>query len=201
MTRPLNTSDTGLWLRGMALFLVLGGISGVVLFLLLGRTAPVPPAAPPVAPERIATLMAVPLAPFPGTLSWGALYQLCEDLPSAPGWEIRYNATLALARHGSPNLPLDVMREMLDERKQLLNFGKIQKDGQTVTNEDAARRTVLNALKAFVEWHQHPDAAKKFGRDKTDLQQVYGAIDRLTQSPNPTLRAEAEQARKTLGKA
>src|SRR5262245_19560399 len=50
--------------------------------------------------------------------------------PSPKGWEIRYNAALALARRGSTHLPFDVVREMLDENRQMANFRVQLHDGR-----------------------------------------------------------------------
>src|SRR5438093_523345 len=54
--------------------------------------------------------------------------------PSGPGWEIRYQATLALARRGSLKIPLEQLAEMLDEDKQLKTCRVKRKDGQDVPN-------------------------------------------------------------------
>ncbi|MBX7105490.1 MAG: hypothetical protein K1X57_15500, partial [Gemmataceae bacterium] len=72
--------------------------------------------------------------------------------PSAPGWEIRYNAALALAHRGAPAFAdpatLEVMTELLDEKQQLSNFRLTRKDGSVVANPPAARMCLLGGLTA-----------------------------------------------------
>src|SRR4051794_16315506 len=52
--------------------------------------------------------------------------------PSAKGWEVRYNAALALARRGAAQTPWEVIAEMLDEKQQLRNFRASPKKGVDV---------------------------------------------------------------------
>src|SRR5262249_41539129 len=118
---------------------------------------------------------------------------------SAPGWDVRYNATVALARRGSPHVRLDVLAEMLDEQRQMRNFRHTLHDGRNVADEAAARRTVLNALKAVKEWHAHPEAVKAVGRDNPQLQMVHAAVDRLADSSNIVVQTEARKTRQSLG--
>jgi hypothetical protein len=119
--------------------------------------------------------------------------------PSPKGWQIRYNANLALAVKGSKQVRLDLLREMLDEQKQLKNFRVRLQSGQEVPDETGARRTVLNTLKAIAEWHQKLDVVKALGADNQALAKVYGAIDDLAQnSPNIVVRQEAERTRQAL---
>lgn len=110
--------------------------------------------------------------------------------PSPPGWEIRYNATLALARRGSDKVRLDVLSEILDEDKQMRNFRVKLKDGTEVPDESAARTIILSALKAVAELH-----AK---RPSLDLSPLSPAIDKLAESPVVMLRAEADRTRIAL---
>jgi hypothetical protein len=114
---------------------------------------------------------------------------------SPAGWEIRYNATVALARHGSDLVKdrFDVLDEMLDENQQLVNCRTVSKEGQEAFNQQAATGTVTNALKAIAELHRRkPDL---------DLTPLQPAIDKLTQSSNPVLRTEADRTRLALGKS
>src|SRR5262249_37045062 len=69
--------------------------------------------------------------------------------PSSRGWQIRYNATLALLVKGSKHIPFKEVLEMLDENQQLRNFRVKQENGQEVADETGARKTILNALKAI----------------------------------------------------
>jgi hypothetical protein len=182
------------------LLAMMAALAGVVLFSIFYQPSQEVPVET-LRPEYVAPLVASPTAAFPGTLSWGALYQLGEALPSPPGWEIRYNATVALARHGSPKVRLEVLREMLDEPRQMRNFRSTLADGREVPDEAAARRTVLGALKAVREWHRHPDAVKAIGSDDPRLQMVHAAVGLLTQSPNEAVREEAEATRQASWKS
>ena len=97
---------------------------------------------------------------------------------SAPGWETRYTATVALARRGSDGVRdrLTIFSEMLDEAQQRHNFRTKLKDGRETANEVEASQTVSNALRALVELHrQRPDI---------DLSPLHPAISKLAQSEN-----------------
>jgi hypothetical protein len=119
--------------------------------------------------------------------------------PSPRGWQIRYNATLALCVKGSKHVPLGELLEMLDENKQLRNFRVKQSDGHDVPDETGARKTVLNALKAVAAWHEKLDVPKAYGPDNQKLKKVYAAITNLADhSPNPVVRQEAERTRRLL---
>jgi hypothetical protein len=145
------------------------------------------------------SIVLVPQAGFPGAVNWAGLVALADDLPSAPGWEIRYNAAATLARRGSPHVPLAVLREMLDEDRQMKNFRIQLKDGRDVPNEGEARMAVLSALKAVHDWHKHSKAVEAAGRDSAALQALYQGIDKLMQSPNRVVSTEAKKVRLALG--
>jgi hypothetical protein len=122
-----------------------------------------------------------------------------EGPRNAPGFEIRYNATLALARMGSDRIVerFDVLKEMLDEEQQLRSFRKrIDKDGHLLPEDKApldpvaARTTVETALKAIAELHRK--------NPKLDLSPLLPAIENLTHSDNPVLKTEAERTRLAL---
>lgn len=108
------------------------------------------------------------------------------------GWEIKYTATVALARRGSDLVKdrLDLLAEMLDEEKQLNNCRVPGQDGREIVNEPAATGNITNALKAIVELHKK--------KPEMDLAKLKPAIEKLTQSNNPVLRNEAERARIAL---
>ena len=123
-----------------------------------------------------------------------------QTLPSPRGWEIRYNAALALARKGHVDLPFDTFVEMLDEERQMVNFSVCAAGGHMAADEAAARRTVYNALGALTQWHGHPERAKKSKAQNAELlkqkyeaglEKVTRAVEQLTQSANPALRTEA----------
>jgi hypothetical protein len=193
----MSQQDSGLWKRGLVLLALMAALAGVVLYAVLHHSEPAYP--PETArPEPVVLLVGSPAAGLAGGLSWVALYQLGELLPSSPGWEIRYNATLTQAGLGDPQVRLEVLREMLDEQRQLRNFRAKLQDGREVPDEVAARRTVLSALKAVRDWHKHADAVR--AADKAQRQLLSAAIDRLADSPNRVVSAEAQETRLALKK-
>jgi hypothetical protein len=122
-------------------------------------------------------------------------------LPTAPtgpksptGWEVRYNAALALARRGSSHVKdaavWDSLLEMLDEDQQLRNFRAKSEDGKESLDETGAHTTVISALQAVQELHRK--------QPQIDLSTLKEPIDKLTHSPNPTLSLQARQALLTL---
>jgi hypothetical protein len=150
--------------------------------------------------EWLALLGNTDAVSFPGSVDWPALAELPKVLPSGPGWEIRYNAALALARRGSKYLPLETVREMLDEPRQMRNFRAPLDGGGSVPDEVAARRTILSTLKALAEWWQKLPADDR-GRvaGEPAWREVRQEVDRLAGSPNLVVKSEAERTRKALG--
>jgi hypothetical protein len=111
--------------------------------------------------------------------------QVAAGSSRVPGLGIRYQATLALARRASDKVPLDLLRDMLDERQLLDSFQLTRPDGQTVPDETTARATVLGALLAITEWHRkQPDR---------ELAGLYPALEQLAQSPHSALRRDAQR--------
>lgn len=107
--------------------------------------------------------------------------------PAGNGWEVRYNAALALAQRGSPKFldpaTIDVMIELLDEQQQINNFRLTMKDGRTVGNSSAARMCLLSGLRAISEYRvQIADA---------DLSPLRPAVEKLAASQDPNLAKEA----------
>lgn len=125
---------------------------------------------------------------------------LAKMEPSKPGWEVRYNAVMALARRGSTKLPIDVLAEVLDEKQQMRNFmGKTPED-EVVVDEQAARVTVLSGLKALEKWVANKDAVKAVQTENAKgYEQLRAAVDKLTQSPSPVLRQRAEAVKQLMG--
>jgi hypothetical protein len=137
---------------------------------------------------------------------------------SGPGFEVRYNAVIALAQRGSPRavqpspqavaesvglaapLPalvvlhgddrLAILREMLDEEWQLRNFRVKLQDGREAADEVAARTTVVSALKALVELQRRQPNLK--------LDSLRPAIERLASSSNPVVQQEAARTQALL---
>jgi hypothetical protein len=113
---------------------------------------------------------------------------------SPAGWEIRYNAVLALLRRGSTEITQadlwDIVMEMLDEDQQLRNFRTKDEDGREVVDENGARTTVIGTLQALQELHRK--------QPKIDLFSANEAIEKLLRSLNPTVRVQARQAQLVL---
>lgn len=161
--------DRGLVIRGLVLLTLIGGLVSFVLAIMFWR-APEPPPRRTVAPSA-------------------------STLPSAPGWEIRYNAATTLARRGSANVPWPLIREMLDEDQQLRNFQVRQPDGSDSYDESMARAYMLSALKALTAWHEKQKAPPAI---PPDLRSIYAQVDKLSESPVPELKSQAEKTRTML---
>jgi hypothetical protein len=104
--------------------------------------------------------------------------------------EIRYQATAALARRGSPLMDthrLHVLGEMLDEEHLLTTF-RTQKNGEDVPDMAVIHGTVTQGLLATVALHRK--------RPQLDLSELYRAIDKLAESHD--FGEEAKAARKEL---
>jgi hypothetical protein len=109
----------------------------------------------------------------------------------AQGLEVRYNAAAALARRGSDRARLDLLRDMLDEDRQLRNFHLKGPDGADRPDEGTARTTLVNALQSVAELHR-----KKPGRDLSELRP---AVEKLAHDPDYALRTEAERTLQSCG--
>src|ERR1700722_17498362 len=112
----LMAQDSGLAQRGLILLgvmLILVTAVGLILF----RPRPTAPADDPVPANLAALAVPTPGGSFPTSINWAALGILGKNSPSASGWMVRYNATVALAKRGSAQLPLDVLVEMLNEQQ------------------------------------------------------------------------------------
>lgn len=107
---------------------------------------------------------------------------------SPRGWDVRYNAALALARRGSPKIqdPIawESLTEMLNEEQQMRNFTVTRKDGRDAPDETAARMTVIAALKAIQEMHRRNPEMK--------LAALNEPIARLGTSASLPVRTEAK---------
>lgn len=114
--------------------------------------------------------------------------------PNVEAREIRYNAVLALLNRGSPHVKdegvWELLTEMLDESRQLQTFQTHAGDGPTIPNETGARMTVIGALRAVRELHKK--------RPEIDLSGLRPPLDKLKESTNATVRAEAGQALQSL---
>ena len=130
---------------------------------------------------------------------WPELAQLAKQTGSAPGWEVRYNAALTLARRGSPDTPWPVLLEMLDEEQQQRNFRVLLKSGKLSVDREAALRTVYNTLGVIAEYSQKPQAGKA-PNQTADRDRVRDQIARLADSPHAEIRIQARRAQQALAK-
>lgn len=189
-----NKQDPGLARRGLILLVLVGGIVAVVLTILFKRPAQTLPTESK-QPEPFIAGLATPGLAFPASLSWPALAKLGETLPSAPGWEVRYNAAASLGRIGSGKTPWPVLAEMLDEQQQMRNFRVKLDSGKVVPDEAAARLTVISALKAVKQWHEKQTATIT---PAAEMAAVYDAVERLVSSPIVEVKKQAEEARTAI---
>jgi len=116
-----------------------------------------------------------------------------EEMP-VRGVEIRYKAVEGLARKGSDLIRkrLGILEEMLDEDQQRRNFRIQLKTGNEIADEALVFSTLRGALKGIAELHRKkPDL---------DLSSFLPAIDKLSHSDNPELRAEAERTQIALNR-
>jgi hypothetical protein len=161
--------DKGLVIRGLVLMAIIGCLVAFVLAILFWRTEPAPTVQTP--PEHY--------------------------VASAPGWEIRYNAAATLARRGSTSTPWPLVREMLDEKQQLVNARVQEPDGKEVYDEAVARATTIAALRALAAWHEQrkADATPKA---PAELRAIYAVVDQLAASSYGEVKNQAEKARATF---
>jgi hypothetical protein len=185
--------EKGLVVRGILLLTFVGALATFVLVLLFWRDPPPAPRSEQLPEFAIASLVAPTSGGFPSHVLWPTLEQLSRQLPSEPGWLIRYNAAATLARRGSANVPWPILREMLDEQQQLRNHGVRLPDGKYVYDEVAAREFTIVALKAIATWHEKQPAGAR--TEQPALLEVYGRVDELAQSPHIALKTQAEKTR------
>jgi hypothetical protein len=183
----MASDDKGLVLRGFFLLAVIGGIVTVVMAILFMRPQPATPRVA-IAPENLVSLL---VAGYPDGTSCVTAFAMADRLPSAPGWEIRYNAATTLARRGSAAMPWPLMREMLDEPQQMRNARTQLPDGTSVINEAVARANMIAALKALAVWHEKQGAQREA---PAELREIYKVVDKLAESSVAELKAQAEKA-------
>ena len=189
--------NSGLVYRGLLLLGMMLVLVTLVLFVVF-RRAETPPLESTQDGGLVVSALPTPGLTFPGPINWGALAKLSEKLPASPGWNVRYTATLALARAGSEQVPFDVLAQMLDEDLQMRNWLAHTEDGKVFVDEQSARRTVHNGLRGVVQWHEHKEAVDKVGKDNPGLLRVYAAVNKLTLSHDSALQQEAQSIKKKI---
>jgi len=189
-----NQQDAGLVRRGLLLLGLMTALAVVVVMIIVQRPTP------PDFSTGEATPFVLPVAApvgFPGALPWAGIAVLGDHLPSEPGWEIRYNAALALARRGSPHTPWITIREMLDVERQRRNFPGKLSAGKIRSDDESALRTVHATLGVVADWHKKQGDAAKVAI-ASELELVYAEVDRLAESDNTQIRVLADRTRQTF---
>jgi hypothetical protein len=116
--------------------------------------------------------------------------EVTRSVTRKPGAEVRYNATVALARRGSSRVRLALLDEMLDEDGLKNTFRVTSKDGKESADEAKVWLTMTSALRAVAQLlHKNP---------RLDLSDLRRRIDALADHPNPSLRTEAKNAQNAL---
>jgi hypothetical protein len=114
-----------------------------------------------------------------------------RTLVKRQGYQAQVNATIALARRGSPRTRLELLEEMLDPDLLRGIFRKQnKKTGDEVPDEAVATQTVLNALKATALLHEK--------RPELPLKGCAAAVDKLADSDNVAIRNEAKETQHVL---
>jgi hypothetical protein len=114
-----------------------------------------------------------------------------RPVETKPGFQVQAGANIALARRGSPKVRMDLLPVMLDLVKLREIVQLKSKDGSKKPDEGLAVETVMNTLKAVVEYHKR--------RPEDPLTKAREAINRLTEDANPAIRAAAAEAKIELG--
>jgi hypothetical protein len=129
------------------------------------------------------------------------LARVLEDAPGEtravtkiPGYRVQINATIALARRGSPKVELGLLEEMLNPAVLRQRFVLVNRDESHAESADEGliASTEINALKAVAELHRR--------RPERDLSGLRPLIDRLAGDSNPAMQAEARQTKLALDK-
>lgn len=124
-----------------------------------------------------------------------------EEVPSEtralckrPGFRAQANATVALARRGSPRVRLGLLEEMLDPEVLGKRFVlKDKRTGKEEPQEELVAATLVNALKAVAELHKK--------RPEMELTRLVPRVDKLAGDANRAVATEAAKAKLALEKS
>lgn len=153
--------------------------------------------------RRLLVLMLPALLPL--GCNRGSSVVVVTGQSSPPGWEVRYNAAVALARRGSDHVKdpsvRDTLLEMLNEEQQLNNFpltdekGEVKKDkeGRKIADLNGAQLASITALQALGELHRR--------RPEFDLSAFKPSIEKLAASNRLAVSTEAKKLQQTISKA
>ena len=113
-----------------------------------------------------------------------------RPLTTKKGFNVQANATIALARRGSPRVSLGLLQEMLDPERLGAIFVLKYRDGSQKPNAALVSLTLTDTLRAVARLHQQRPSIK--------LDRLVPLIDELAKSDNVTVRTEAKQAQRAL---
>jgi hypothetical protein len=117
-----------------------------------------------------------------------------RSLTTRKGFKVQANATVALARRGSPQVRLDLLEEMLDPAQLrtlfVLRVSQRGKSSEDKPDESLVVLTLTDSLKALAQLHRK--------RPEMKLDRFTPLVDALTQSDNVAVRTEAEQTQMAL---
>jgi hypothetical protein len=117
-------------------------------------------------------------------------------LTTKKGFKVQANATIALARRGSPRVRLDLLQEMLDPERLrevfVLRISQRGKGSEDQPDESMVAVTLTDSLKALVPLHRK--------RPEMKLDRFMPLVEKLTENDNVAIRTEAEQTQMALRK-
>jgi hypothetical protein len=109
------------------------------------------------------------------------------------GFKVQANATIALARRGSPRVRLDLLSLMLEPDRLREVFVVRSRTAADKPDESMVVLTLTDTLKAL--------ARLRARRPEMDLDRFGPLVDDLTKNDNPAVRTEAQQTQLALRKA
>ncbi len=115
-----------------------------------------------------------------------------RPLTRPPGYLVRVNATVALARRGCPRVNLALLQEMLEPDQLRKHFlMQDRESGKEQPDEVLVASTLVTALKATTQLHQK--------RPEMDLAALRSRADKLAGDSNPDVQAQARTTLAALG--
>jgi len=121
---------------------------------------------------------------------------LLADEPSANLDSKSTQELLELLRHVNQQHGVTIVTATHDPIVMTFASRRVQlKDGRIVPDEAAARQIILSGLKAISEWHKKQDPKTT---PSAELLRVYDAVAKLSQSPIPEMKMQAEKTQATF---
>jgi hypothetical protein len=120
-----------------------------------------------------------------------------RPVTTKPGFNVRANATIALARRGSPRVKPALLEEMLDADRLSTIFVLRGKTSADKPDEALVVQTLTNTLKALCKLaEKRPEVISGAARER-----IVALVNELAKSSNATVRTEAEEAQLRLEKS